>query len=71
MPIRRATGGPEGLPDQHAHRMSLSLAAALDAWLNDAYLTQEPPPTMPQGDRYIAEARVDFNPTDARRRRSR
>ncbi len=54
---------PQGLPDQHADRMSPSLAAALDAWLTDAYLNcWTPPPTMPQGDRYIAEVRVDFNP---------
>jgi outer membrane biosynthesis protein TonB len=54
---------PQGLPDQHADRMSPSLAAALDAWLTDAYLScWTPPPTMPQGDRYIAEVRVDFNP---------
>jgi hypothetical protein len=54
---------PQGLPDQHAERMSPSLAAALDAWLTDAYLNcWTPPPTMPQGDRYIAEVRVDFNP---------
>ena len=43
--------------------MSPSLAAALDAWLTDAYLNcWTPPPTTPQGDRYIAEIRVDFNP---------
>ena len=54
---------PQGLPDQHAERMSPSLAAALDAWLTDAYLNcWTPPPTMPQGDRYIAQVRVDFNP---------
>ena len=54
---------PQGLPDQHADRMSPSLAAALDAWLTDAYLScWTPPPTMPQGDRYIAEVRVNFNP---------
>ena len=54
---------PQGLPDQHADRMSPSLAAALDAWLTDAYLNcWTPPPTTPQGDRYIAEIRVDFNP---------
>ena len=54
---------PLGLPDQHADRMSPSLAAALDAWLTDAYLScWTPPPTMPQGERYIAEVRVDFKP---------
>ena len=46
----------------HGARLN-SLAAALDAWLTDAYLNcWTPPPTMPQGDRYIAEVRVDFNP---------
>ena len=54
---------PLGLPDQHADRMSPSLAAALDAWLTDAYLScWTPPPTMPQGDRYIAEVTVEFRP---------
>ena len=43
--------------------MSPSLAAALDAWLTDAYLNcWTPPPTMPPGERYIAAVRVDFNP---------
>ncbi len=52
-----------GLPDAHAERMSPSLSAALDAWLTDAYLNcWTPPPTSPQGERYIAEVRVDFNP---------
>jgi hypothetical protein len=54
---------PQGLPDQHADRMSPSLAAGLDAWLTDAYLNcWTPPPTSPQGDRYIAQVRVNFNP---------
>jgi hypothetical protein len=54
---------PQGLPDQHAEHMSPSLAAGLDAWLTDAYLNcWTPPPTTPQGDRYIAEVRVNFNP---------
>ena len=54
---------PQGLPDQHADRMSPSLAAGLDAWLTDAYLScWTPPPTTPQGDRYIAQVRVEFRP---------
>ncbi len=53
---------PQGLPDQRAVRMSPSLSAALDAWLQDAYLNcWTPPPTMPEGERYIAEVRVEFN----------
>jgi colicin import membrane protein len=53
---------PQGLPDQQAARMSPSLEAALDAWLQDAYLNcWTPPPTMPEGERYIAEVRVEFN----------
>jgi len=53
---------PQGLPDQHAARMSPSLSAALDAWLTDAYLNcWTPPPTMPEGERYVAQVRVDFN----------
>ena len=42
--------------------MSPSLSAALDAWLTDAYLNcWTPPPTMPEGERYVAEVRVAFN----------
>jgi hypothetical protein len=52
-----------GLPTAHAARMSPSLAAALDAWFTDAYLNcWSPPPTMPEGDRYIADVHVVFNP---------
>ena len=53
---------PLGLPTQHAARMSPSLAAGLDAWLTEAYLNcWTPPPTMPEGERYVAEVRVAFN----------
>ncbi len=53
---------PQGLPSQHAARMSPSLSAALDAWLTDAYLNcWTPPPTMPEGDHYVAQVRVTFN----------
>ena len=52
----------QGLPTQNAPRMSLSLSAALDAWLTDSYLRcWSPPPTMPEGVRYVAEVRVAFN----------
>ncbi|MGD1036220.1 MAG: cell envelope biogenesis protein TolA [Roseiarcus sp.] len=61
-PTPTGAATPQGLPDQHAARMSPSLSAALDAWLQDAYLNcWTPPPTMPEGDRYIAEVRVEFN----------
>jgi colicin import membrane protein len=54
---------PRGLQSQNAPRMSPSLSAALDAWLTDAYLNcWTPPPSMPQGDRYIAQVQVQFNP---------
>lgn len=53
---------PLGLPNQHAARMSPSLSAALDLWLTDAYFNcWQPPLTMPEGERYIAQVRVDFN----------
>jgi hypothetical protein len=53
----------QGLPTQHAARMSPSLSAALDAWFTDAYLNcWSPPPTTPEGERYIADVRVVFNP---------
>jgi colicin import membrane protein len=52
----------QGLPNQHAQRMSPSQSAGLDAWLTEAYLNcWTPPPTMPEGDRYVAEIRVAFN----------
>jgi hypothetical protein len=52
----------QGLPTQHAARMSPSIAAALDAWFKDAYLScYSPPPTMPDGELYIAEVHVVFN----------
>ena len=60
-PIGAAT--PLGPPDQRGQRMSPSLSAALDAWLQEAYLNcWTPPPTMPEGERYIAQVRVDYNP---------
>jgi colicin import membrane protein len=51
-----------GSPTQNAPRMSPSLSASLDGWLQEAYLncwTQ--PPTMPEGVRYVAQVRVSFN----------
>jgi hypothetical protein len=61
-PTPTGAATPQGLPNQHAARMSPSLSAALDAWLTDAYLNcWTPPPTMPEGERYVAQVRVEFN----------
>ncbi len=61
-PAPTGVATPLGLPDQHAARMSPSLSAALDAWLTEAYLNcWTPPPTMPEGERYVAEVHVAFN----------
>jgi hypothetical protein len=54
---------PQGLPHHDAPRMSMSLASALDAWLTESYLNcWTPPPTMPEGDVYVAQIKVVFNP---------
>jgi hypothetical protein len=38
------------------------MSAAIDGWLTDAYLRcWQPPPTMPEGAKYVAEIRVSFN----------
>jgi outer membrane biosynthesis protein TonB len=58
-----ASATPQGLPRHDAPRMSMSMASALDAWLTESYLNcWTPPPTMPDGDTYVAEIRVIFNP---------
>jgi outer membrane biosynthesis protein TonB len=58
-----AAATPQGLPHHDAPHMSMSLASALDAWLTESYLNcWTPPPTMPDGDTYVAEIRVIFNP---------
>jgi len=58
-----ASATPLGSPTQNAPRMSPSLSAALDGWLTEAYLNcWTTPPTMPEGERYIAQIRVAFNP---------
>jgi len=50
-----------GLP-QHSTRMSPSLAAALESWLEAAYNDcWSRPPTMPPGDPYVAQVQVEFN----------
>ena len=54
---------PLGSPTQNAPRMSPSLSASLDGWLQDAYLScWTQPPTMPEGVKYVAQVRVSFNP---------
>ncbi len=54
---------PQGLAHHDAPRMSMSMASALDAWLTESYLNcWTPPPTTPDGDPYVAEVRVVFNP---------
>ena len=38
------------------------MSSALDAWLTESYLNcWTPPPTMPEGDIYVAEIKVVFN----------
>jgi outer membrane biosynthesis protein TonB len=62
-PASATAATPQGLPHHDAPRMSLSLASALDAWLIETYLNcWTPPPTMPEGDVYVAEVKVTFNP---------
>jgi colicin import membrane protein len=57
-----ASATPLGSPTQSATRMSPSMSAAIDGWLTDAYLRcWQPPPTMPEGAKYVAEIRVSFN----------
>jgi outer membrane biosynthesis protein TonB len=54
---------PQGLPHHDAPHMSMSMASALDAWLTESYLNcWTPPPTTPEGDTYVAQIRVIFNP---------
>ena len=39
------------------------MASALDAWLTESYLNcWSPPPGMPDGDTYVAQIKVVFNP---------
>jgi hypothetical protein len=62
-PTETASLTPQGLPHHDAPRMSMSLASALDAWLTESYLNcWTPPPSMPDGDTYVAEIKVVFNP---------
>jgi hypothetical protein len=57
-----ASTTPLGSPTQNMQHMSPSLSAAIDGWLTDAYLRcWQPPPTMPEGAKYVAEIKVAFN----------
>jgi outer membrane biosynthesis protein TonB len=58
-----AAATPQGLPHHDAPHMSMSMASALDAWLTESYLScWTPPPSMPDGDTYVAQIKVVFNP---------
>jgi hypothetical protein len=62
-PTQTAAITPQGLPHHDAPHMSMSLASALDAWLTESYLNcWTPPPSMPDGDTYVAQIKVVFNP---------
>jgi outer membrane biosynthesis protein TonB len=62
-PTQTASLTPQGLPHHDAPHMSMSLASALDAWLTESYLNcWTPPPGMPEGDTYVAQIKVVFNP---------
>jgi hypothetical protein len=62
-PSQTAAAAPQGLPHHDAPHMSMSMASALDAWLTESYLNcWTPPPGMPDGDTYVAQIKVVFNP---------
>jgi hypothetical protein len=62
-PSQMAAATPQGLPHHDAPHMSMSMASALDAWLTESYLNcWTPPPGMPDGDTYVAQIKVVFNP---------
>jgi hypothetical protein len=62
-PTQTSSVIPQGLPHHDEPRMSLSIASALDAWLTESYLNcWTPPPAMPEGDTYVAQIKVVFNP---------
>ena len=62
-PTQTAALAPQGLPHHDAPHMSMSMASALDAWLTESYLNcWTPPPGMPDGDTYVAQIKVVFNP---------
>jgi hypothetical protein len=62
-PTQTASATPQGLPHHDAPHMSMSMASELDAWLTESYLNcWTPPPGMPEGDTYVAQIKVVFNP---------
>ena len=62
-PTQTPAATPQGLPHHDAPHMSMSMASALDAWLTESYLNcWTPPPGMPDGDTYVAQIKVVFNP---------
>jgi hypothetical protein len=62
-PSQTASATPQGLPHHDAPHMSMSMASALDAWLTESYLNcWTPPPGVPDGDTYVAQIKVVFNP---------
>jgi hypothetical protein len=62
-PSQTASATPQGLPHHDAPRMSISMASELDAWLTESYLNcWNPPPGVPEGDTYVAQIKVVFNP---------
>ena len=62
-PNQTASATPQGLPHHDAPHMSISMASALDAWLTESYLNcWTPPPGVPDGDTYVAQIKVIFNP---------
>ena len=62
-PSQTASATPQGLPHHDAPHMSVSMASQLDAWLTESYLNcWTPPPGMPDGDTYVAQIKVIFNP---------
>ncbi|MGB7976642.1 MAG: hypothetical protein WCF81_20380, partial [Roseiarcus sp.] len=62
-PSQSASATPQGLPHHDAPHMSMSMASELDAWLTESYLNcWTPPPGVPEGDTYVAQIKVVFNP---------
>jgi len=54
---------PQGLPNHHSARMSVSLENALNEWFRDSYKNcWSLPPTNPAGENYVFDVRVTFNP---------
>ena len=52
----------QGLPNHNAQHMSISASKALDDWFTNAYLScWSPPPSLPDGEPYVPEIRVEFN----------